>query len=60
MDRHADRLLVYLAQTASQSVNFRAHATDSSTQSLVGYSDSDWAVSHSTTGYCILLAGAAI
>eukprot|EP00965_Chrysotila_dentata_P035331 1175116-Pleurochrysis_carterae.AAC.1 len=27
---------------------------------LVAYSDSDWAVAHSTTGFCIMYGGAAV
>eukprot|EP00965_Chrysotila_dentata_P083204 2745519-Pleurochrysis_carterae.AAC.1 len=56
MDAHADRVLAYMAQNAHDGIEFK---TDGDRQ-LVAYSDSDWAVSHSTTGFCITYGGAAI
>ena len=53
-----DDLIVYLAQTAELGVTYRTSAPDAAV--LVAYSDSDWAVGHSTTGWACTLAGAAI
>ena len=50
--------LTYLAQTAPLGVTFSSSAPDAGV--LRAYSDSDWAVGHSTTGYVITLAGGAI
>jgi len=56
MDREADRCLRYLYATADLGITF--DGTKGS--ELEAYSDSDWAVRHSTTGYCLLLAGGPI
>jgi len=56
LEKEADQCIVYLAQTASMSLTFDGHALDATR--LVCYSDSDWAVGHSTTGYACHLAGA--
>eukprot|EP00965_Chrysotila_dentata_P026822 890283-Pleurochrysis_carterae.AAC.1 len=37
-----------MAQTAEEGIEFKAGGKPR----LVAYSDSDWAVSHSTTGFC--------
>jgi hypothetical protein len=58
MDKHADRVIVYLAQTAHRGVVFDGSAPEAAT--LRAESDSDWAVGHSTTGWAIFLAGAAV
>ena len=46
-----------MAQTASDGMVFDGHTTNAST--LLTYSDSHWAVGHSTTGYILKLAGVA-
>eukprot|EP00965_Chrysotila_dentata_P146452 4835506-Pleurochrysis_carterae.AAC.1 len=56
MDEHANRVLAYMAQTADEGIEFKAGGG----AQLVAYSDSDWAVSHSTTGFCITFGGAAV
>eukprot|EP00965_Chrysotila_dentata_P035304 1174093-Pleurochrysis_carterae.AAC.1 len=56
MDDHANRMLAYMAQNADEGVEYKAHG---GTQ-LVAYSDSDWAVEHSTTGFCVMHGGAAV
>ena len=58
LDRCADTAIVYLAQTADIGVTYDGHATDAAT--LKCESDSDWAVGHSTTGWCAYLAGACV
>lgn len=52
----ADRCIAYFVHTASEGITFDG----SRGGDLVAYSDSDWSVAHSTTGYCIRLAGAPI
>ena len=56
MERVLDRLILYAAQNASDSICFDG------TQglSLEAYCDSDWATSHATTGFALMLCGAAI
>ena len=51
-------VLVYAAQTAGLATTFDGDALDGNI--LDAESDSDWAVGHSTTGWIIFLAGAAI
>ena len=58
MEACADDVMVYLAQTASDGITFDGHAADAA--ELVCYSDSDWAIGHSTTGWCMMLAGAVV
>ena len=57
MDRHADRCLVYLAQNSEYGITYDGNATETQ---LHGFSDSDWCVGHSTTGFAVCFAGAAI
>lgn len=57
MDAAADRVLVYLAQHADDGVVFDSNAT---APHLHAYSDSDWSVEHSTSGWAIMFGGAAI
>eukprot|EP00965_Chrysotila_dentata_P034285 1141993-Pleurochrysis_carterae.AAC.1 len=45
-----------MAQTADEGIEFKAGGG----AQLVAYSDNDWAVSHSTTGFCITFGGAAV
>eukprot|EP00965_Chrysotila_dentata_P133855 4427075-Pleurochrysis_carterae.AAC.4 len=56
MDEHANRVLAYMAQTADEGIEFKSGGE----AELVAYSDSDWAVAHSTTGFCITFGGAAL
>ena len=58
LDDCADECIVYLAQTASDGITFDGNATDAGM--LKAYSDSDWAVGHSTSGFCLMLANACI
>ena len=58
LDQCADECIVYLAQTASDGITFDGNAPNASV--LTAYSDSDWAVGHSTSGFCLMLAGACI
>ena len=58
LDACADRVIVYLYQTRTEGLLFDGKTSDAAT--LVAYSDSDWAVSHSTSGYAIFLSGAAV
>eukprot|EP00965_Chrysotila_dentata_P107569 3554066-Pleurochrysis_carterae.AAC.1 len=45
-----------MAQTADEGIEFKKGGP----AEPVAYSDSDWAGSHSTTGFCITLGGAAV
>eukprot|EP00965_Chrysotila_dentata_P001644 54729-Pleurochrysis_carterae.AAC.1 len=56
MDEHANRVLAYMAQTANEGIGFKAGGESR----LVAYSDSDWAVSHSTTGFFVMFGGAVV
>eukprot|EP00965_Chrysotila_dentata_P042526 1410339-Pleurochrysis_carterae.AAC.1 len=56
MDEHANRVLAYMAQTADERIEFKKGGL----AELVAYFDSDWAVAHSTTGFCITFGGAAL
>eukprot|EP00965_Chrysotila_dentata_P148397 4899524-Pleurochrysis_carterae.AAC.1 len=47
MDAHADRVLACMAQHADEAIEFQADRAHSDKH--IAYSDSDWAVSHSTT-----------
>ena len=53
-----ERVLVYLYRTRDLGVTYSKFA-DGADQ-LVAYADSDWGVTRSTTGYCIMLGGASI
>ena len=56
MEKEADRCLRYIYSTSNIGIVFDgAKGT-----ALTAYSDSDWAVHHSTTQYCIIFAGAPI
>ena len=58
MDAAADRVIAYLAQHPDWGPTY-----DESTEraaEMHAYSDSDWAVSHSTTGWVIMYGGAAV
>eukprot|EP00965_Chrysotila_dentata_P109136 3606291-Pleurochrysis_carterae.AAC.1 len=56
MDEHVNSVLAYMAQNADKGIEFKAGGG----LKLVAYSDSDWAVSHSTTGFCVVFGGAAV
>jgi hypothetical protein len=58
MESHADRAIVYLAQTAKLGITYDGNADDATV--LTAQSDSDWAVGHSTSGWALFLAGAAV
>ena len=57
MDSAADRCLAYLAQNPEVGLHYDANA---SRPDLHAYSDSNWTVGHSTSGWAILYAGAVI
>eukprot|EP00965_Chrysotila_dentata_P068016 2250112-Pleurochrysis_carterae.AAC.1 len=56
MDDHANHVLAYMAQSAEEYIEYKTQGG----RQLIAYSDSDWAVAHSTTGFCIMYGGAAI
>eukprot|EP00965_Chrysotila_dentata_P163305 5393941-Pleurochrysis_carterae.AAC.1 len=56
MDEHANRVLAYMTQSADEGVEFKSGGKTE----LVAYSDSDWAVAHSTTGFCITFEATAL
>jgi hypothetical protein len=58
MESHADRTIVYLAQTAKLGITY--DGTVDNAAILTAQSDSDWAIGHSTTGWAMFLAGAAV
>ena len=58
LDAIADNVMLYMAQTADLAMIMDGGADGSDT--LVAESDSDWSVGHSTTGFCLILAGVAI
>ena len=58
LDALADNVMLYMAQTAELAMIIDGDAKNAGT--LIAESDSDWSVGHSTTGFCLLLAGVAI
>lgn len=52
------RVLVYLARSPNMGTTFCGRATNG--KRLMAYADSDWSTTRSTTGYCIMLGGAAV
>eukprot|EP00965_Chrysotila_dentata_P145872 4819295-Pleurochrysis_carterae.AAC.1 len=56
MDEHANRVLAYMAQNADEGIEYKARGN----AQLIAYSDSDWAVAHSTAGFSIMYVGAAV
>jgi len=52
------RVLVYLYRTRHLGTTYSAHVDGA--DELVGYADSDWSTTRSTTGFLIMLGGAAI
>eukprot|EP00965_Chrysotila_dentata_P091981 3036149-Pleurochrysis_carterae.AAC.1 len=56
MDDHANRVLAYMAQNADAGLEYKTQVG----ARLIAYFDSDWAVAHSTTGFCIMYGGAAV
>jgi hypothetical protein len=55
---HLMHVLVYLGRTRKMGLTYSANAVDATI--LRAYADSNWGVTRSTTGFCIMLAGAAI
>eukprot|EP00962_Isochrysis_galbana_P006814 scaffold1847_cov131-Isochrysis_galbana.AAC.10 len=55
MNECANKVLRYFIDTASAGITFNGDAASSA---LEGFSDSDWSVAHSTSGYCLCFAGA--
>eukprot|EP00965_Chrysotila_dentata_P130047 4298490-Pleurochrysis_carterae.AAC.1 len=53
------RVLYYLGRHANVGLRYR-HSPASVSDRLVGFSDSDWATRHSTTGYVFIYNRAAI
>eukprot|EP00965_Chrysotila_dentata_P173365 5722833-Pleurochrysis_carterae.AAC.1 len=45
-----------MAQNADEGIVYQARGS----AQLITYSDSDWAVAHSTYGFCIMYGGAAV
>ena len=58
MDQHADRIIAYMAQHADDALQFDGTAPGADIFSV--YSDSDWAVGHSTTGWCATYGNATV
>ncbi len=56
MEKEADCCLRYIYSTSNIGIVF----DEAKGTALTAYSDSNWAVRHSTTGYCIIFAGAPI
>ena len=57
MDKAADRCLVFLAQHPHVGITYDANTAQ---PELHTYSDSNWSIGHSTSGWCILYCGAVI
>eukprot|EP00965_Chrysotila_dentata_P186342 6152632-Pleurochrysis_carterae.AAC.2 len=53
MDEHANRVLAYMAQSLAQSADEGIEFKPGGKAELIAYSDSDWAVARSTTGFCV-------
>ena len=53
MEKEADRCLRYVYSTSNLGIVFDGYKG----AALTSYSDSDWAVRHSTTGFCIIFEG---
>jgi hypothetical protein len=51
-------VLVYLGRSRNLGITYSGHVLNAS--KVVAYADSNWSITRSTTGYCIMLAGAAI
>ena len=58
MQKCCDQVMLYMAHTAALATTFDGAALNA--QVLAAKSDSDWAVGHSTSGYVLTLAGAAV
>eukprot|EP00965_Chrysotila_dentata_P090248 2978157-Pleurochrysis_carterae.AAC.1 len=56
MDEHANRVLAYMAQTADEGIEYKGDEGDQP----IAYSDSDLAIAHYTTGFCITHGGSAL
>jgi hypothetical protein len=60
MDEAADRCIAYMAQTAERGITFDGDISAGGEPVYEAYSDSDWSVSHSTTGGVHCIGGRAI
>ena len=58
MDAHADRIIAYMGQHADDGIRFDGTAANAS--EFAFYSDSDWNVGHSTTGWCAMYGGGTV
>ena len=58
MDAAADRILIYLGNHRDRGLNFSRAGSHG--RQLCAYSDSDWQVAHSTSGFVIFLGGSAV
>ena len=58
MDKHADRLIVYLAQTAELSLTYDGSVEGADTMECS--TDSDWAVGHSTSAFAVTFCAATV
>ena len=58
MDKHADRLIVFMAQNCDVGLHYDGDAPNAS--ALEAACDSDWATAHSTSGWCTMYANAAV
>ena len=58
LDKIADEVMTYMAQTADLEMTIDGDAPDADT--LIAESDSDWSIGHSTTGFVLVLAGIAV
>eukprot|EP00965_Chrysotila_dentata_P124636 4120035-Pleurochrysis_carterae.AAC.1 len=56
MDQHANRVLAYMAQSADEVIELKPGGK----AELIAYLESNWAVAHSTTGFCVTFGGVAI
>eukprot|EP00965_Chrysotila_dentata_P146217 4828562-Pleurochrysis_carterae.AAC.1 len=55
MDEHANRVLAYMAQSADEGSELKPGGK----AELIAYLESNCAVAHSTTGFCVTFGGAA-
>ena len=56
--RHLQHVLVFLGRSRNVGITFSAYAADGDTLKM--YCDANWNVTRSVTGFCIMLAGAAV
>ena len=58
MDAHADRIIAYMDQHPKDGISFDGTAAKAT--EFAFYSDSDWNVGHSTTGWCATYGGGTV